>query len=602
MRSENSPAYLLLKSEVLRKKKTLALNFFGGGITAVLEITGIGLVLPLIFVIVYPDKAPSIPLLGNLFNQFDITTQKDLTITLSIFIVITIFTKSIYMMKFYSWQAKVFAEWKSELSYRMMKLYVLSDFAIHMEKDPSEITRNLTLPALAFDQFIKQGLSLIIHLTVALAIAVLISLALPRETLISSIALIGAAIFIYLVTKKKLGQSSKEEYELSRLRTQCINQSLGAIKEAKILGKSNYFLNAFADLEFRIFTRKGKQDQIAAFPPLVLEFVIISCFLAIIVHIVFVVETAEQSLGILGLLAAAMFRLLPVVVRAIGNLNILSLGKPVFELMANEFAENEHRVETSDKTTSQEGLNWEVLELRNISYSYPDGTVALSNINIKFRRTEFIGIVGPSGCGKSTLMLIVLGLVAPTSGEVLLDGVPLKDSDIVRKWQNNFGFVPQGTFFCSGSLATNVAFADDEPDYERVEYVMREAALSDYLDRLDNGVLSDVGEYGLKLSGGQKQRLVIARAMYKNPSILAFDEATSSLDQKSEAVIVDNLLKIKGNRTIFTIAHRMASLVNCDRLMFIEQGALVGSGPYRELIEKCPSFAEIALPKDLKNK
>ena len=594
---QNTAAFRFLKSEAIRKKRDLILIFCGGAITAVLEITGIGLVLPLVYVIVYPDRATSIPVIGDLFVAFSISTQKELTITLSVAIFITIFLKSVYMMKFYSWQAKTFANWKSELSHRIMRLYVFGDFSIHMEKPPSEIIRNLTLSALVFDQYIRQLLYLLIHLTVAAAIAGLVSAVLPTETLIASIALLSASIFAYLFTKDKLRRYSSEENELFQLRSRCINQAIGAIKEAKILGKGNYFLTAFTDLEYRVFARKGYQDRLSAFPPLLLEFVIISCFLGIIVHIVFIDESGDKSLSILGLLAAAMFRLLPVVIRAIGNLNVLSIGKPSLDLLAKELEDNEHRVSEADTKESKEVLDWSTLELRNLSYTYPDGTIALSNISVKIKRKESIGIVGPSGSGKTTLMMILLGLVKPSEGCVLVDEVPLEGAEFIRMWQNNCGFVPQATFLVSGSLATNVAFGEDNPDVKRVEAVLREAHLSDYLDSHQDGIFHEVGEVGIKLSGGEKQRLVIARSLYRSPTVLAFDEATSALDNKSEGFIAENVLNAKSDRTIFCIAHRMSTIVNSDRLIFLEKGALVSVGPYKELIKNCPGFIEIATGK-----
>lgn len=592
-------AWRFLREEVVKRRYSVFLNFLGGVFTAFLEITGIGLVFPLLAVIMRPDSLDSVPSVKRIFEYLDITTQNELTLFLAIAIAVTMAIKSAYMVGFYRWQFKMVAKWKSEVSRRMMRLYVMSDFKMHMEKSPSEMIRNLSLTGIAFDQYIIALLNVMIYVTVGLAIAGLLFVSLPYETLFSVGTMAVAAIVIFKMTKRHFSAIGEENNELYRLRNVCLNQSIGAIRESKILGKERYFLEGFTSLELRTFDRQGHYNFLASLPGLIMETVIIVSMLAVVVNVVFIVGGGTEGLAIVGLLTAAMFRMLPMVIRTMSNMQLMNLGKPSLELMASEIASCEHRVAESSVEQSERIRDWRCVELRNVGYAYPNGTVALQNVNATICRNEFVGITGPSGSGKSTLMMILLGLVEPTEGEILVDGVPLAGADAVRRWQNGIGYVPQGLFLIDGTIADNVAFGDDKPDLDRVRWAVETAQLGDYLNEQPNGVLEEVGEYGSRLSGGQKQRIVIARALYKNPDLIAFDEATAALDVQAERALTDYLTKFKAEKTMLAIAHRISTIMHCDRIIYLEQGQLAGFASFDELKMCSPGFAKLAALSNL---
>jgi ATP-binding cassette subfamily C protein len=262
--------------------------------------------------------------------------------------------------------------------------------------------------------------------------------------------------------------------------------------------------------------------------------------------------------------------------------------------MASELATCEHRGLEPTVGEFERLSHWRRLELRNVGYVYPDGTVALHGISLDLCRNEFVGITGPSGSGKSTLMMILLGLVEPTEGEILVDGVPLVGADPIRRWQNGIGYVPQGLFLIDGSIADNVAFGDSAPNLDRVRWALETAQLGDYVRGRPKGVLDEVGEFGSLLSGGQKQRMVIARALYKNPDLIAFDEATAALDVESERALTDYLKKYKSEKTFVAIAHRISTIMDCDRIIYLEKGELAGFASFEQLKANSDGFANLA--------
>jgi len=205
-----------------------------------------------------------------------------------------------------------------------------------------------------------------------------------------------------------------------------------------------------------------------------------------------------------------------------------------------------------------------------------------------------IGITGPPGSGKSTLMMLLLGLLEPTQGQILIDGQVLAGADMLRRWQNGIGFVPQGLFLIDGTIADNVAFGAQNPDLDRVRWALETAQLGEYLREQPKGVLEEVGEHGSRLSGGQKQRIVIARSLYQDPDLIAFDEATAALDVQAERALTDYLQQFKAEKSMFAIAHRISTIKHCDRILYLEAGRLSGFGSFEQLKTDSGGFAKLA--------
>jgi ABC-type multidrug transport system fused ATPase/permease subunit len=212
---------------------------------------------------------------------------------------------------------------------------------------------------------------------------------------------------------------------------------------------------------------------------------------------------------------------------------------------------------------------------------------ALSGIDVTIGAGEVTALVGPTGAGKSTMVDVMLGLLTPTAGQVLIDGAPL-DVNRIPAWQRSIGYVPQGIFLADESVASNIAFgvAPEAIDMEAVERAARSAEIHDFIvNELPNGYRTTVGERGIRLSGGQKQRIGIARALYHNPSVLILDEATSALDTATEQAVMRSIGRLGGEKTIIMIAHRLATVQACDKLLVLENGRVRAEGSYGHLVE-----------------
>ncbi|MCS6796070.1 MAG: peptidase domain-containing ABC transporter [Raineya sp.] len=227
------------------------------------------------------------------------------------------------------------------------------------------------------------------------------------------------------------------------------------------------------------------------------------------------------------------------------------------------------------------------VSLRNVSFHYPAYAhqVILDNVSFTLRKGEKVAIVGSSGSGKTTLLRLMLGYYEPVKGEILLNHKPLQNYDI-DAWRRLCGVVLQEGSLFSGTVAENIAFRTENINWQKVEKVARIACLHEDIMRLPMKYQTKVGSVGIGLSGGQQQRILIARALYHDPQILFFDEATSSLDASTEKAIVENLTEYLQDKTALIIAHRLSTVRNADRILVLEKGKIVEIGNHQELIQK----------------
>ena len=205
----------------------------------------------------------------------------------------------------------------------------------------------------------------------------------------------------------------------------------------------------------------------------------------------------------------------------------------------------------------------EKIEVKNVSFSYNlNENNILENLSFDLQKGKIYAITGKTGVGKSTLLDILTGILVPSKGSVLINGKEIKENII--KWQQNVGYVPQDHFLLNESIAKNICFGDDEPNLERLNFSIKNSELNELLRQLPKKENTIVGDRGIRISGGQKQRLGLARALYNDKTFLAFDEATSAVDQETELNILNTLHKLKKNRIIVIIAHRENTIKSCD--------------------------------------
>ncbi|MBA4358161.1 MAG: ABC transporter, partial [Desulfovibrio sp.] len=388
----------------------------------------------------------------------------------------------------------------------------------------------------------------------------------------------------YLITSrvhKFLDATSKDCRKHRLAMYKWLNTMLQGIKDVLISGGEQSFRAAYDQEAIQAARLTAVQKLTTDLPSQIIETVGI----LLLVATIFLLSLGEgdgrgSTTGSMALLAICAWRLLPAANRILAGLSSLRTSLPYVDSGLKHLAAVERLSPATSALVEAPALRQE-LGLEDIFFSY-EGVDILAGISLRVPCGEVLGLVGRSGAGKSTVADIIMGLLEPTRGRMLLDGLPLA-AEALPSWRRQVGYVPQDPFLMDGTLAENIAFGDPDPDRQRIADCCTMASM-DFLETLAEGLNTVLGERGLRLSGGQRQRVAIARALYHDPKILVFDEATSALDAGHERAVQETILGLRGERTLILIAHRLETLHHCDRLIWIEQGGVVQVGTPEQIL------------------
>lgn len=232
------------------------------------------------------------------------------------------------------------------------------------------------------------------------------------------------------------------------------------------------------------------------------------------------------------------------------------------------------------------------IQLKNVSFSYDGTNKIIQNVSLSIEKGKTYAFVGESGGGKSTILQLLLRMYDVTNGEVLIDGVNIKDYSI-GSLREHMGIVTQDNFLYSTSIKDNIKMAKLDATDEEIEAAAKKAFAHEFISALPNDYDTEIGERGIKLSGGQKQRIALSRVFLKNPSFIILDEATSALDNESEKLVQESINQFDHDKTIFMIAHRLSTIVNADTIFVLKKGEIVESGSHQALLKRNGYYKEL---------
>jgi ATP-binding cassette subfamily B protein/ATP-binding cassette subfamily C protein len=342
-----------------------------------------------------------------------------------------------------------------------------------------------------------------------------------------------------------------------------MGQTFGNFKYIKLKGNKDAI---FADFDGKtgIFARaQVLSTTLGVMPRSILEGLGFSLLVGAVVFILWRYHRADQVIPIISMYALALYRILPAVNRMLGNINQMAYLHRSLDMVAETVGLPSEEVGAGPVSFGS------TIALSDVGFSYLTGEPVLRGVTVEIGRGEKVAITGESGGGKSTLVDLIIGLNRPSSGSLLVDGVPLGEGNL-GTWRAKVGYIPQDIYLADASVGENVAFGAPY-DEARVEQVLKMANIWDFLQQ-KQGADTQVGVKGIQLSGGQRQRIGIARALYGDPEILVLDEATSALDNETEAKIMDEIYQVSQNKTLIVIAHRLTTVERCNRVLRIEGG------------------------------
>ncbi|MGY8923631.1 MAG: ATP-binding cassette domain-containing protein, partial [Flavobacteriales bacterium] len=352
-------------------------------------------------------------------------------------------------------------------------------------------------------------------------------------------------------------------------------EGLSGIKEVILLGKQSFFENQLENMNSSKASMNSKALTLRQIPRYFLE--LLSVFSLIIFVFILLIQSknVDNVIVTLGIFVAATFRILPSINRILSSLQNIKYYQSSIDVLYKEFEFINKKKDFFKRDIIRLAPN-KSIDINQLCFIYPQTKkIILDNVTLKLQTGTTTGIIGVSGSGKSTLINIIVGLLKPSSGEILIDDNSNIQNNL-DSWQNGIGYVSQDVFLSDQSILMNIAFGikQESIDYKLIDKVLEQAQLSELILTLPEGYQTKVGERGVQLSGGQRQRIGIARALYRRPSILVLDEATSSLDVKTEEEIMMSVDNLKGQMTIIIVTHRLITLKNCDEIFSIKEGKL----------------------------
>ncbi len=563
-----------------KKQKLKALLLFAVIIVgAFVELVGVSAVLPFISAVLSPGAILENPILGGVYAALGFRDINDYVVFLGGLIIAVYILKNIYVYFMHSMQYRFTYENQRRLSYKMMDCYMNQPYLFHLDHNSAELSRNINEDTVSFFEAILAGLQLASEGGVCFSL-LLFLLYQDIGITLGVIALMAVFGLVFLkVFRRRLriaGERSREKQGSTR---QAVLEALGGIKEIKVLSREQVFVEAYNE-EYKDYAESNRRFKVyGMIPKPVMETVAISSLLLIVCIRVALGEDAASFIPTISVFAVAAFRMLPSANRMAEYLSRIMFSKPAIDAIYHDLKEIDSLLAGRKVTADTQALAFQdKIEVKDVSFHYPHTEkVVFSHASLVIPKNRSVAFIGPSGEGKTTLADMILGLLEPQEGAVLVDGVDIRRA--MRAWNQKLGYIPQTISLLDASIRENILFGIDRKraDEQRLQEVLREAQLKEFVDTLENGLDTVIGEGGVRLSGGQRQRIGIARALYHDPEVLILDEATSALDNDTEAAVMEAIDYLAGSKTLIIIAHRLSTIQNCDLVYRIEGGKVTSS-------------------------
>jgi len=553
---------------------------FLGILGTAFEAFGIGLVIPVMTTMSKATPGNSGSVLQPLFDLFGIRAVGTMVGVAVLSIVVAFMLKNAYQL-FLNWYNAKFNNFSTQqMSSMLFRSFLRRPYTFHLQRNSSELLSVIQQEVGMTVGIVGGTTALVKETLLGGSVAVLMFITEPVAALSTVVILVSGTLLYTKVTKPRIKRMGIQRQQIQAPLTRYLLQGFGGVKDIQVLGRADDFSNQFEKQNLVVQNASLRYGVIRQIGPMWTELLAMSGLTVVVWVMVWQGRAPERIIPLLGLFVIATWRFVPSINNVVGLINSLAYSKPAVDSLYNEF----EYIKTQSEIVKTQAVFNDKIEMRNLTFSYANTPApSLRNVNIVVRKGETVGFIGPSGAGKSTLVDVILGLLPPSSGELLVDGVNMHEHNI--EWQSTIGYVAQAIYLTDDSIRRNVAFgiAEKEIDNIALERALKSAQLWDFVQSLPEKDQTIVGERGIRVSGGQRQRIGIARALYHEPQVLVLDEATSSLDMETETEVMSAIRALQGFKTILIVAHRLSTVQHCDRVYKIEDATIVGEGTLEEL-------------------
>lgn len=551
-------------------------------IGALAEVISLGAIVPFLAILADPVQALHRPLVEQLIATLGLNDAENIRWKLTLLFICTAVGSGLVRFVLIYVMAKLNYGIGHELGAEVYRRTLYQSYEVHVARNSSEIMGGInkveSVVWLVFS-LLNTGSAIIMALFIVTALVFI-------DPLIATTALFGfGSIYavVSLFTRKRLARNSQVLSLTSSARVQAMQEGLGGIRDVLLDQAQPLFMRRFNQIDWPMRQAQASNNIIGPSP----RFAVEALGMALIALLGYYMTASgggiASAIPTLGALALGAQRLMPLLQQIYqGWVGVASNRQVLIDVVGllQQPVAQETQAQVAPLSIKHE------IQLEKVSFRYqPQLPLVLQQIDLVIPKGARVGFIGTTGSGKSTLMDLLMGLLLPSTGQILVDSTPLTGTTRLA-WQRNVAHVPQAIFLADASFAENIAFGVpvEQIVLERVRQAAQRAQISEFIESSPEGYAAMVGERGVRLSGGQRQRIGIARALYKQAKVLVFDEATSALDSETEVAVMQAIESLGRELTIVLIAHRLTTLQGCDTIYRLEKGAVVSSGSYEELI------------------
>ncbi len=551
-----------------KQKIQLLMLFFMVLIGSACELMGVTMILPFIDAVLQQDAVLEKWYMRKLYDMLGLTSINSLLIILALMFIVIYVVKNIYMVWMKRMQFRYISNNQLQLSRRMLECYLRQPYLFHLSHNSSELIRNISADTGMFFGSVQSVLTLTTDITVCLLVFAVLLKQDFAMTIVVTLVLIAYITVFFLLLRKRIENFGQETRRLTAQNSKWLRQTFGGIKESIILERRDFFIRRFTQTNEGLVVNRREYQTLSLLPKAVLEVLCIGGIMLIVAVKIASGTDIVEFIPTLSLFAVAAFRLLPSFNKIVAELSSLQYNKVGVDAIYKDLNQIDQLSIMSQAEKEDEidhlVFNKEI-KLENIRFRYSGMEKnVLENVNLTIQKNTSVAFVGPSGAGKTTLADIILGVLDPQSGTIKIDGIDIRKA--MRNWHKKIGYIPQFIYLMDDTIRNNIAFGlrPHEIKEDQVWRALEEAQLREFVEGLENGLETKIGERGVRLSGGQRQRIGIARALYHDPEFLVLDEATSALDNETEKAVMDAINYLAGSKTLLIIAHRLTTIEQCD--------------------------------------
>lgn len=537
-------------------------------LSAVVDLAGIAALVSILLLVLDENIISENPIFAALYEGLGFGSEGAFIAAVCGAMLVVILLKAVVGVALQQYRARYMLELYADLSKRMYDNYLSRGLQFVRGEHTTKLVNNVNAVCHRFSSSVVSSLlTILTELLVVIVLLALLSLYSPMLVALALAVFVPAMLLYSRVVRRRMVESGREENRLQVAQNKTMYEALRGYADIEIAGAKPSITRRFSQGIDSLRHYSLKAMRVRAASSYVVEFSLVLGVVAVILVGISMGESVASLKVLLGVFAVAAYRIVPSISRIVGAWTEFKRTDYVVGLLSEELAlEVPEAVQTSERLPFKREIS-----LSEVSFGYTEEMV-LEDFSLTIRKGERVGIQGVSGKGKTTLFNLVAGLFTPRKGTLMVDGVAVDDARKRRMWQNNVAYVSQDLFIPDQTIAENVALGVERKDIdpERLERALEAAQLADFVATLPEGVDTVTGEAGCRLSGGQRQRIGIARALYKEASVLMFDEATSSLDERTEKEVVEAVAGLsEANRdlTILFISHNRRTLDFCDRII-----------------------------------